>query len=219
MALHQSKIYRALGGAPRKLDALCELMASGKSARELMDWIAAEGRARRPAEPPPELTDQNITDFRQGHFARWQARREAAQALRERAAAARRLVSEARAEGASITEAAALSAAATISEALETYTAGDLRARFSENPGDFFKAVGSLAQISRAELARKELEQRAARLEADLTISEERRAALVLANEKKCAALLAFVSAAEKKNGGKLTGAEVRAKIKELYGF
>jgi cytochrome c-type biogenesis protein CcmH/NrfF len=174
VALHQSKIYRALGGDPRKLDAFCGLMESGKSARELMDWVVAESGAGRPAGPPVELSDQNITDFRQGHFARWRALRERMAAVRERSAAARQLVREARAEGASITDAAALSAAATISEALETFSAADLRASFTERPGDFFKAVGSLAQISRAEVARKELEQRAVRLESDLRLAAAR---------------------------------------------
>jgi hypothetical protein len=220
MAFHQSKIYRALGGDPKLLEQFCERMDSAASARDLMDWVrehspAAAARLQTENSPP---TDQNITDFRQGYFARWQARREAAQTLRDRAAVARQLVGEARAGGASITEAAALSAAATIGEALETYTAADLRASLAENPADFFKAIGSLAQISRADLARKELEQRAALLEVNLAAATARLDQLRLDNERKVERLIQAVRDAGKANGGALTGAEVRAKIKEIYG-
>ncbi|WP_043582613.1 hypothetical protein [Geminisphaera colitermitum] len=169
MALHQSKIYRALGGDLKLLEKFCERMDAGDSARALANWV--EEHAFNAKALP--LTDQNITDFRQGWFARWQARRSTAAAIRERAAAARQLTREAAAGGASITEAAQLQAADMLTEVLETFDVGMLKAALIEKPGQFLQVVKTLAGLARSENERKALAQQAEKLAADLKLRDE----------------------------------------------
>ncbi len=228
MALHQSKIYRALGGDPKLLERFCERMDAGDSGRALANWV--EEFARDVKAIP--ITDQNITDFRQGYFARWQSRRSTAAAIRERAAAARQLACEATAGGASITEAAQLQAADMLSEVLETFDISMLKGVLAEKPGQFLQVVNTLATLSRRENERTALTQQAAKLAADLRLKDaqieksaadlrlrdEQIAALVLRNDTLARRIAEDLAAEAAARGGKLTGEQIRAKIREVYG-
>ncbi|MDR1282646.1 MAG: hypothetical protein LBK99_17760 [Opitutaceae bacterium] len=169
MAIHQSKIYRALGGSRKLLDQFCERMEAGDSGRMLANWV--EEYAHDPKALP--ISDQNITDFRQGYYARWQSQREASAALRDRAAASRQLLSEARAGGASIAEAAQLHATATIAEVLETFDAATLRGLCAEKPAQFLNIVNTLGNLNRSENDRRSLQMQVEKTAAELRLKEE----------------------------------------------
>ncbi|MDR1282657.1 MAG: hypothetical protein LBK99_17820 [Opitutaceae bacterium] len=164
MAIHQSKIYRALGGEPKLLEKFCTRMEAGDSGRALANWVEEHAFNARVL----PLTDQNITDFRQGYFARWQERREAAQAIRDRAAAARQLVGEAVANGADLAQGAQTVASAMLTEALGTFDPATFTPLLKENPGMFLKVVQSINTLAAGERDASRLRQEAERLAADL---------------------------------------------------
>lgn len=120
------------------------------------------------------LTDQNVTDFRQGYYARWRARRDSLAAIRERAASARQLVREATAGGTSITDAAQVTASAMLSEVMETFDIEGLKASLTGKPEQFLKLVETLSMLARAENSRRENAAKAAKLEVDLKLANER---------------------------------------------
>ncbi|AHF92489.1 hypothetical protein OPIT5_29330 [Opitutaceae bacterium TAV5] len=211
MAIHQSKIYRALGGDLKLLEKFCERMDAGDSGRALANWIEEYAHDARSL----PVSDQNITDFRQGYFVRWQARRSTAAAIRERAAAARQLAREAAAGGASITEAAQLQAADMLTEVLETFDVGMLKAALIEKPGQFLQVVKTLAGLARSENERKALAQQAEKLAADLKLRDEQIADL---QEKRTAAknkIREQIAALQKALNAKTGNAESRQRMME----
>jgi hypothetical protein len=182
MALHQSKIFRALGGDMRLLETFCERMDANAAARELADWIT--GHAKDGASLP--ISDQNVTDFRQGYFARWKERQASLQRTREQIAAAQRLVRENGEEGAStLQQAAAAKAACIISEVLEAFDPDTLKAQLEEDPSGFNALAKSIQSLSGADLGYRQYKQRCTELEQKLRIERESHAeALRLTRER-----------------------------------
>lgn len=154
----------------RLIHALCAEMAAMRPAAALMDWVAA--RAKDPAALP--ISDQNLTDFRQGYFAKWQATQSRGAELRERATTARQLCEETRKGGGSLVEAAQLQATAMLSEVLETFDVQTLKETLAEKPAQFLQIVTSLSQLAQGEVARRSLADTNRRLEAALAAAAEK---------------------------------------------
>jgi hypothetical protein len=194
MSLAQSKIYRALGGDLTLVHQVCEQLAAERPAKEIMAWVASSARDKT-ALP---LSDQNISDFRGGYFARWKRARQVSESIRERAAVARQLASEAAAGGASLTEAAQLQASNMLTEALESFDVAHLREVLARNPAQFLQVVNTLGSIARSEHDRRALGLQTSKLEADLRLANERAATLQQQRETAKHQLKERLSALEK---------------------
>ena len=94
--------------------------------------------------------------------------------IRVRAATAARVVREAEAGGASLTEAARAQALNVITDVLSDFDAESLKATLAEDPAKFFSLVKSITDSSAVESARAALAQKAAKLEADLRTAAAR---------------------------------------------
>jgi hypothetical protein len=220
MALAQSKIYRALGGDMKLIESFCSLVAAEKPAAALAAWIAATAKD---ATALP-ISDQNITDFRQGYYARWCRHNTTLAAIRERAAQARRVVSEATAGGASLTEAARQTAMQVVADVLADFDPEALKEKLADDPAKFFALAQTITASAGVETAQATLKQRNRKLEADLRLREEQLEKLAAEREAREARLKAAATAAQAAaNAPSASAEEIRQRtislVDEVFGI
>jgi hypothetical protein len=154
VAFSDSKIYHALGGDPALVDAFCREMDAGRSARELAAWIRARGDAGA------DISDQNITDFRAGHYAKWRRRREAGERMREQIATAERLFDHSGDGAATAQQYLATLATLNLTDVLEDFDFSTLKAELDDKPKLIFDLTRSIQQLANADVGYRQLRQR-----------------------------------------------------------
>lgn len=132
-----------------------QMLRDGCTAREIAEWV------RQATAGDTELTDPNVTAWRQGGYQDWLKNQQRIESMRARADMARDLVLELKKsgpEGTHVTEANELLIASQINEVLADFNPEHLKALLIESPDKFFNLVTSAGTLSNERTKRRKLE-------------------------------------------------------------
>lgn len=136
---------------PRDLrEQINEQIRDGKTARQIIDHAARAGH--------PGLTDQNLTNWRQGGYQAWLDNQRRIEEMRVRADLAVDLAAQLKEANLDFADANELLVASQINDVLSDFNPEHLKALLQESPKQFFNLVQSVTSQSNEKTKREKLE-------------------------------------------------------------